>query len=99
MPDLVETDGTITLSIRVVPRASRTEIAGFHDGALRVRVAAPPVDGAANEELVRGLAKLLEVPPREVEILRGHTGRVKQVRLPARCAAKLRALAGKPGSD
>lgn len=48
-----EKDGTLTFNVRVVTRASRSEIVGEHDGALRVRIAAPPVEGAANEELVR----------------------------------------------
>ncbi|MGH9901987.1 MAG: DUF167 domain-containing protein, partial [Pyrinomonadaceae bacterium] len=46
-----ESDGAITFAVRVVPHASRSAAAGEHDGALRVRVAAPPVEGAANEEL------------------------------------------------
>jgi uncharacterized protein (TIGR00251 family) len=96
---LVEADGGITFSVRVVPRASRTGIAGLIDGALKVRIAAPPVDGAANEELIRGLAKLLELPMREVEIVRGHTGRSKLVRVPSHCAARLAELAqSRPGT-
>jgi uncharacterized protein (TIGR00251 family) len=59
---------------------------GEHDGALRVRVASPPVDGAANEELVRVLARALDVPARDVEITSGHTSKVKQIR--ARGAAR-----------
>jgi uncharacterized protein (TIGR00251 family) len=65
-------DGALTFAVRVVPRASRSEVAGEHDGALRVRVAAPPVDGAANEELIRTLARALRVPARDVRIMSGH---------------------------
>lgn len=68
-------------TVRVVPRASQSKVVGEHDGALRVRVAAPPVDGAANEELVRTLARALSVPVRDVEITGGHTSKVKQVRV------------------
>ena len=68
-------------TVRVVPRASASRIAGEHDGALRVRVAAPPVDGAANEELMRTLARALDVPVRDVEITGGHASKLKQVRV------------------
>ena len=68
-------------TVRVVPRASRSGVAGEHDGALRVRVAAPPVDGAANEELVRTLCRALGVRERDVEITSGHTSKLKQVRV------------------
>lgn len=75
-----ETDGALVFGVRVVPRASRTEAAGEHDGALRVRVAAPPVEGAANEELTRFLARALGVARRDVEILSGHASKLKRVR-------------------
>ena len=54
---------------------------GEHNGALRVRIAAPPVDGAANEELIRTLARTFKVPKRDIEILSGHTSKLKQVRI------------------
>jgi uncharacterized protein (TIGR00251 family) len=78
---LTESDGAITFDVRVVPRASRTEVVGEHGGALRVRVAAPPVGGAANEELARFVAKSLGVAAREVEIVGGHASRSKRVRV------------------
>lgn len=64
-----------------MPRASPSGVAGEHDGALRVRVSAAPIDGAANEELIRILARALSVPRRNVEITSGHTSKVKQVRV------------------
>jgi uncharacterized protein (TIGR00251 family) len=76
-----EQDGALNFVVRVVARASRSGVAGEVDGALRVRVAAPPVEGAANKELVRTLARALAVPARNVEITSGHTSRVKQVRV------------------
>ena len=76
-----ERDGALLFTVRVVPRASRSGVAGEHAGALRVRVAAPPVDGAANEELVRTLARVLGVAARDVEITSGHTSKLKQVRV------------------
>ena len=84
----------ITFAVRVVPRASRSEIAGEHDGALRVRVAAPPVEGAANEELTRTLAHLLGVPPRAVEITRGHSSKTKLVRVAGADRQRLLSLIG-----
>ncbi|HEY0377596.1 MAG TPA: DUF167 domain-containing protein [Pyrinomonadaceae bacterium] len=76
-----ERDGALVFTVRVVPRASRSGVAGEQGGALRVRVAAPPVDGAANEELVRTLARALGVAPRDVEITSGHASKLKQVRV------------------
>jgi hypothetical protein len=76
-----ETEGVLSFLVRVVPRAARSEVVGAHDGALRVRVAAPPVDGAANEELRRTLASALGVPARAVEIKSGHAGKTKQIRV------------------
>jgi uncharacterized protein (TIGR00251 family) len=76
-----ERDGALLFTVRVVPRASKSVVAGEHDGALRVRVAAPPVDGAANEELLRTLARAFDVPVRDVEITSGHASKLKQVRV------------------
>jgi uncharacterized protein (TIGR00251 family) len=76
-----EKDGILSFQVRVVPRASRSEIVGEHDGALRVRIAAPPVDGAANEELVRLLARELGVSRSAITITGGHTAKLKQLRV------------------
>ena len=76
-----ESDGAVIFEVRVVPRASKTAVAGEHDGALKVRVAAPPVEGAANEELLRFLARGLGVPLRSVEIVAGHASKSKRVRV------------------
>lgn len=71
----------ITFAVRIVPRASRSEIVGQYEGALRVRVAAPPVDGAANRELIRLLAKKFRVPQRSIEIISGVTSKDKVIRI------------------
>lgn len=76
---IVEDDGTVRLRVRVQPRASRTEIVGEHDGALRIRVAAPPVDGAANDALVKFLAKRLGVAQSALTVASGGTGRTKLI--------------------
>ena len=81
MLNFKEEDGALVFAVRVVPRASKTAAAGEHDGALRVRVAAPPVEGAANEELARFLAKAFGVAPRDVEVLSGHASKSKRVRV------------------
>jgi hypothetical protein len=65
--------------VRVQPRASRTELAGRHGDALKVRLAAPPVDGAANEALVRFLAERLDVSRSAVWLEAGAAGRTKIV--------------------
>ncbi len=77
MIEIQERDGGVTLRVRVVPRASRSMIAGEIDGAVKIRIASPPVDGAANEELVRFLAKLLGVGRSSVQILAGQTSKNK----------------------
>ena len=69
----------LSLTVWVQPRAPRTELAGWHDGALKIRLAAPPVDGAANDELVRFLAGRLGVPRAAVTITAGRTGRRKDI--------------------
>ena len=74
-----EKNGTLTFTVRVVPRASISQIVGEHDGALRVRIAAPPVDGAANEELLLTLSKAFNVPRSAVEITAGHSSKLKHV--------------------
>ena len=79
LPCLSSRDGGVLLQLSVMPNAKLTEVDGLHDGALRVRLAAPPIDGRANEALVAWLAKSLGVPKRSVEVLRGESGRRKQV--------------------
>ena len=70
-----------TLSVRVIPRSSKDEVAGFSDGTVRIRLTAPPVENRANEALVRFLSRALDVPRGQVEIVAGGTGRRKIVRV------------------
>ena len=72
------TDG-ICMNVRVIARARKTELAGTRDDALLVRLNAPPVDGAANEELVSFIASILNVPRRNVAILSGARSRHKRL--------------------
>lgn len=69
--------GAVRFEVRVQPRASRTELAGIHGGALKVRVAAPPVDDAANRALIEFLAECLGIAKRAVRIVAGETSRTK----------------------
>jgi len=70
------------LLVAVVPNASRTEIVGWQGDALKIRLAAPPVDGKANKELIRCLAKNLDVRKSEIEIVSGHMNKRKRIKLP-----------------
>ncbi len=70
-----------TIPVRVVPRASKEGVAGYHDGVLRVRLHAPPVEGKANESLARFLAGALGVPKGNVTLVAGQKGRSKIVRI------------------
>lgn len=79
----VDADGSVTLTIHVQPGSKRTEVAGLHGDALRIRVASPAVEGKANEELRRFLAGAFSVPLRNVALARGETSRRKTLRIAA----------------
>ncbi len=72
-------DGRLIFKVQVVPRSSRSEVAGEHNGSLRVRVSSPPVEGAANKELTQVLAKAFNVSRSAVSIVSGQNSRLKQV--------------------
>ena len=91
MLDVRDTPEGAVLRVRVVPRAGRTTIDGIVDGAIRVRLAAPPVEGAANRSLIGLLAETLAVSKRDVEIVSGTRGRLKTVRIRNRAASEVRA--------
>lgn len=69
----------VSISVRVYPNAARNEVAGFNDGVFRVKVAAPPVQGKANRELVTFLGEALGISKNRVSITRGHTTRNKLI--------------------
>ena len=83
----------ITLDVRVIPRARKTECAGFRDDVLVVRIAAPPVDDAANIALIEFLSSALRVPRRSVRIVSGGHGRQKRVAIDGVTSEQIRALA------
>ncbi|MCC7300449.1 MAG: YggU family protein [Verrucomicrobia bacterium] len=74
-----ETAKGVVLPVRAVPRASRNEIQGIHDAALKVRLQAPPVEGKANAALIRFLSDALDIPRSQLSIASGETGRNKAV--------------------
>jgi len=75
-------DGAVALTVHVQPKASRTKVAGlFGEDAVKICITAPPVDGQANEALIKFLAKLFKLPKSAVTIETGHQGRTKQFRL------------------
>ena len=76
-----QTEAGATLSVRIQPRASKNGVTRMEDGSLKIRLTAPPVDGAANEALVKFLSDILAVSRSQVEIVSGHTGRQKIVRI------------------
>lgn len=73
--------GALILELKVQPRARHNAVEGLHDGALKVRITAPPVDDKANEALCRWLADDFGVPRAGVEVLRGATSRSKVVQI------------------
>lgn len=74
-------EGGIIFNVRVVPNSSKSEIIGEFDSALKIKIAAPPVDGAANAELIKVLAKKLGVSKSAVEIIGGQSSKNKQVKI------------------
>ena len=82
----------ITLNVRVIPRARKTECAGFSDDVLVIRVAAPPVEGAANDALIEYLSSALHVPRRAVRIVSGDRGRRKRMAIDGVTVEQIRAL-------
>ena len=84
----LEKTGAVIVDIHVIPNASRTQADGEHDGALRVRLHAPPVDGKANLALQAWLADALGLPKRDIELIRGQTSKRKQLRVSAAACAK-----------
>ena len=87
-------DGAITLTLHIQPGAKKTELAGRHGDALKIRLAAPPVDGKANEALLRFVAATLDLPKAAVTLKSGQTSRRKvlELRGDAALAARLPAL-------
>lgn len=83
-----------TLEVKAVPGAPRSEVCGWLGTQLKVKVQAPPVEGKANEALVRFLSETLGLPRRNIELLRGDTSRQKVLRITGLTEADLRSRLG-----
>jgi uncharacterized protein len=81
MPFLKENSNGIILKVFVQPRSSRSMIAGQHGDALKIKLTAPPVDGAANKMCIQHLAKWLKISKSSIEIISGHSSRTKRLLL------------------
>jgi len=93
---LTEKDGAVTVDVQVKPRSSRAGVGPVQGDRLCVAVNAPPVDGKANEAVVRVLAETFGVPRSAVTIVRGDTGKKKTVRLAGVTAAAVLRVGGQP---
>ncbi len=93
-----EVAGGVEIDVAVVPRASRSRVVGIHGDRVKLQLAAPPVDGAANEELVALFAEVLGVPRRAIAIVRGDTSKRKTVRIDGGDADAIRRRLGDDGT-
>ena len=89
-----EREGSARFAVRALPRASRTQLAGVYGEAVRVRLAAPPVGGAANQELIAFLARKLDVPRSAVRVVQGERARDKIVEVDGLSAEQVRSRLG-----
>ena len=89
----------VRIQVHAIPRASRTELAGRHGDAIRIRLRAPPVDGAANEELIRFLRRLLQVPRAAIQLGTGKSSRRKLVLVSGRTVEQVRTTVGLRAGD
>ncbi|MCB2192204.1 MAG: YggU family protein [Deltaproteobacteria bacterium] len=94
MPSIKKETEGVSLAIRVAPRASRNELAGVEAGVLKVRLTAPPVEGAANQALVKLLAKTLGVAKGKVRVVSGERSRNKRVLIQGLSPKELRGRLG-----
>jgi uncharacterized protein (TIGR00251 family) len=74
-----EIKGGVRLHLFIQPKSSKNQIVGPHNGMLKIKIAAPPVDGEANSALIEYLAKFFKVPKRSITLVKGDTGRQKTV--------------------
>jgi uncharacterized protein len=80
-----------TVSVRVHPGARRNAVSGVHDGAVKISLTTPPVDGQANEALIEFVAELLGIPRARISLVSGMTGRTKVLRVTGKSAAEVSA--------
>jgi uncharacterized protein (TIGR00251 family) len=87
-----ETEKGLVIQVRVLPRSSRCEVVGIQDGALKIKITSPPLEGKANDECVRFLADQLRIKKSQIEIVSGHRARKKTVAISDLKKADLEAL-------
>jgi uncharacterized protein (TIGR00251 family) len=90
----VDADPSCVLAVRVQPRSSKEEVAGVSEGVVRIRLTAPPVEGKANEALLKFLSKKLGIPKGRLELVAGDHGRNKLVRVHGLAGEEVRARLG-----
>ncbi|HEX7674310.1 MAG TPA: DUF167 domain-containing protein [Bdellovibrio sp.] len=79
---MIETvKGGVRLHLFIQPKSSKNEVVGSHNGLLKIKITAPPIDGKANECLIEFLSDVFDIPKRDITIIRGETGRNKTVEL------------------
>lgn len=84
-----ETSKGLEVRVRAVPRASKNEVQGIYDGAVKIRLTTPPVDGKANQALIKFLSKTLKLSKSQIELLQGDTSRHKTLRISGISPAEL----------
>lgn len=87
------------ISVHALPRAGRSEVVGPHGGALKVRLAAPPVEGTANKELIKLFAKILSLPKSRILLVAGESSRRKIVRVDGMKPREVLARLGLPSAS
>lgn len=96
LPAWLTTDGTLAntfiIALHCQPGAKKTEVQGEHDGRLKLKLAAPPVEGKANEALIQWLSKTLEIRRTNIELLAGDLSRLKRVRVQGLTAEQLKTI-------
>ncbi len=74
-------ESSVTIEVLIQPRSSRDEIAGIHDGRLKIKISAPPIEGKANERLTEVIGKVFGVPKSSVDIVRGKSSKIKTLKI------------------
>ncbi len=81
MIKITENENSIVFGVRVIPRSSKSEIVGEYDECLKVKLTSPPVDGEANEELIKLFSKTFNISKSDISILSGQTSKTKQIQI------------------
>lgn len=81
MINITENENSIVFEVRVIPRSSKSEIVGEYNDCLKVKLTSPPVDGEANEELIKLFSKTFNISKSDIFILSGQTSKTKQIQI------------------